>query len=103
MELKAYTHTTIPMAILAMGQFFRDDINKDKIGFMSNGRNDFQNQKLVYLINKKEQMPTPRGWWVTPHNFIVISIFLAVRHSIEATWLNDRDQFYIQTRDGRAT
>ena len=24
---------------------------------------------------------------------MVISIFLAVRHSIEATWLNDRDQF----------
>lgn len=60
---------------------------------MSNGRNDFQNQKLVYLINRKEQMPTPRGWWITPNNLIVISIFLAVRHSIEATWLNDRDQF----------
>lgn len=72
---------------------FRNDVNKDKIGFMSNGRNDFQNQKLVYLINKKEQMPTPRGWWVTPFNFIIISIFLAIRHSIEATWLNDRDQF----------
>lgn len=28
---------------------FRNDANKDKIGFMSNGRNDFQNQKLVYL------------------------------------------------------
>lgn len=70
----------------------KDDTGK-RLGFMSNGRNDFQNQKLVYLMNKKEQMPTPRGWWVTPNNLIVICIFLAVRHSIEATWLNDRDQF----------
>lgn len=64
-----------------------------RLGFMSNGRNDFQNQNLVYIINKKEQMPTPRGWWITPNNLIVMSIFLAVRKSIPATWLNDRDQF----------
>ena len=64
-----------------------------KIGFMSNGRNDFQNQKLVYFMNKKEQMPTPRGWWITPSNLNVMCIFVAVRHCIEATWLNDRDQF----------
>lgn len=64
-----------------------------KIGFMSNGRNDFQNQKLVYFMNKKEQMPTPRGWWITPNNLNVMCIFVAVRHCIEATWLNDRDQF----------
>ena len=60
---------------------------------MSNGRNDFQNQKLVYIINKKEQMPTPRGWWVTPTNINIMCIFLAVRKVIPATWLNDRDQF----------
>ena len=63
------------------------------LGFMSNGRNDFQNQKLVYFINDKKQMPTPRGWWITPNNLIVMAIFVAVRHCIEATWLNDRDQF----------
>jgi hypothetical protein len=63
------------------------------LGFMSNGRNDFQNQKLVYFINDRAQMPTPRGWWITPNNLIVLGIFLAVRHCIEATWLNDRDQF----------
>ena len=60
---------------------------------MSNGRNDFQNQKLVYIINRKDQMPTPRGWHITRHNVIPMCIFLAVRHCIEADWLNDRDQF----------
>ena len=71
----------------------RDDNNIIKLGFLSNGRNDFQNQKLVYFINKKSQMPTPRGWWITPNNLIRAYIFVAVRHCIEATWLNDRDQF----------
>ena len=60
---------------------------------MSNGRNDFQNQKLVYFMNSKEQMPTPRGWWITPNNLQRMMIFVAVRHAIDANWLNDRDQF----------
>ena len=60
---------------------------------MSNGRNDFQNQGLVYFMNDKSQMPTPRGWWITPNNLLPICMFVAVRLCIEATWLNDRDQF----------
>ena len=64
---------------------------------MSNGRNDFQNQSLVYFMNDRAQMPTPRGWWITPRNLIVMGIFVAVRHCIEATWLNDRDQFLYPT------
>lgn len=71
----------------------RDDSNSNKLGFMSNGRNDFQNQKLVYFMNSKEQMPTPRGWWITPDNLVRMMIFVAVRHAITANWLNDRDQF----------
>ena len=71
----------------------RDDKNAYKLGYMSNGRNDFQNQKLVYFVNLKSQLPTPRGWWITPKNLLRMTIFVAVRHSIEATWLNDRDQF----------
>ena len=71
----------------------RDDQNNNKLGYMSNGRNDFQNQKLVYFVNLKSQLPTPRGWWITPKNLLRIVIFVSVRHCIEATWLNDRDQF----------
>ena len=71
----------------------RDDNNPHHLGFMSNGRNDFQNQKLVYFMNERSQMPTPRGWWITPMNLARMSIFVAVRHCITASWLNDRDQF----------
>ena len=63
------------------------------LGFMSNGRNDFQNTNLVYFINDRKQMTTPRGWWITPENLIPMCMFVAVRHSVEATWLNDRDTF----------
>ncbi len=71
---------------------FRHD-NGLHLGFMSNGRNDFQNTNLVYFINDRNQLSTPRGWWITPSNLIPMCIFVAVRHSVEATWLNDRDTF----------
>ncbi len=71
---------------------FRHD-NDLHLGFMSNGRNDFQNTNLVYFINDRNQLSTPRGWWITPSNIIPMCIFVAVRHSVEATWLNDRDTF----------
>ena len=58
-----------------------------------NPKNDFQHQSQVFFINKKEQLPTPRGWWITQNNLIPMCIFVSVRKVIEATWLNDRDQF----------
>lgn len=36
---------------------------------------------------------------ITEKNFLPLSVYFAVRHSIEATWLNDRDQF-LYPRDG---
>ncbi|GHT44571.1 hypothetical protein AGMMS49965_20500 [Bacteroidia bacterium] len=57
------------------------------VGFVGN---DFQNQKFVFLTIKG------RGHhenYVNVSNLINISIYFAVRHCIEATWLNDRDQF----------
>jgi hypothetical protein len=69
-------------------------INSDYIGFLAgtNG-NDFQQNKIVYILNKKEQMSNPRGIWISSKNLIPISIYLSIRHCTEQTWLNDRDQF----------
>ena len=53
-------------------------------------------------MNDKAQLPTPRGWWVTPKNIIQMCVYLATRHCIEATWLNDRDQF-LYPNDGWKT
>jgi len=63
-------------------------------GFLAgtNG-NDFQTNRIVYIINCKEQMANPRGIWINLSNLIPVSIYFSVRKCIKATWLNDRDQF----------
>lgn len=69
-------------------------VENEVIGFLAgtNG-NDFQQNNIVYIINKKEQMANPRGIWINHRNLIFVSIYFAVRHCISQTWLNDRDQF----------
>ena len=71
----------------------RNRPNEIKIGFMSAKGNDFQNTNFVFIINDKKQLPHPRGSWVTDKNIIEIGIYYSVRHVIDNTWLNDRDQF----------
>ena len=63
------------------------------IGYMSAKGADFQNQNYNFIINDKSQLPHPRGTVVTTKNIKEIAVYIAVRHCIEATWLNDRDQF----------
>ena len=65
-----------------------------KIGFLcgTNG-NSFQHNNIVYIVNRKEQMANPRGIWIVADNLFASSVYMAIRHSVEATWLNDRDQF----------
>ena len=64
-----------------------------KIGFISCKGSDFQNANLIFIINDKNQLPHPRGSWITDKNIIETSVYYSARHCIEATWLNDRDQF----------
>jgi hypothetical protein len=73
------------------------------IGFLAgtNG-NDFQTNRIVYILNKREQMPNPRGIWLNQDNLIPACVYFAVRHCIEADWLNDRDQF-LYPNDGWET
>lgn len=69
----------------------RDD--EKAIGYMSAKGADFQNNGYNYIVNDKKQLPHPRGTLVTTKNVLEIAIYLAVRHCIQQTWLNDRDQF----------
>lgn len=71
----------------------RNRDGEQNIGFMSAKGNDFQNTNYIFIINDKKQLPHPRGTWITTKNITEISIYLAVRHGVEATWINDRDQF----------
>lgn len=63
------------------------------IGYMASFGADFQHNNYNYIINDKNQLPHPRGTWVTDKNIKEIAVSMAIRHCIEATWLNDRDQF----------
>ncbi len=56
-------------------------------------RNDFQTQNGIDIRNSKEQFQFPRGIFIYSENLIECSICYAVRKCIDATWLNDRDQF----------
>ena len=69
------------------------------IAYISCKGNDFSNTNYIFIINNKEQLPHPRGSWVTDKNLIEIAIYFSVRHCIPATWLNDRDQF-LYPKDG---
>lgn len=55
--------------------------------------NDFQSNSTINILNNKNQLALVRGIEIYSENLIESCICLAVRKSIEATWLNDRDQF----------
>ncbi|PDS23833.1 hypothetical protein [Flavobacterium branchiophilum] len=65
--------------------------SNEYIGLLSNYPPDFQNQAKVFI--KINQMARGGTLKITSQNLIPLCIYLSVRHCIEATWLNDRDQF----------
>ncbi|MCX7999920.1 MAG: hypothetical protein N3A69_13370, partial [Leptospiraceae bacterium] len=69
-----------------------DEKKEEGIGFMGNPAPDFQHNTQLY-ISKSKGIEHFNFWNFTSKNLIVGSIYFAVRHCIEATWLNDRDQF----------
>lgn len=71
---------------------------------MSSVGNDFQNQRMVFIddVNAKRKNGG-RHTMISVENLIIVSIYFAVRHCIEATWLNDRDQFLFQMKNGSRT
>lgn len=90
---KKFINTSIFKSINDWIKTTRNRVNEKNIGFMSAKGNDFQNTNFIFIINDKNQLPHPRGTWVTDKNIIEISVYISVRHCIQATWLNDRDQF----------
>ncbi len=76
-----------------MQQFY--DKKGDKLAYMVRGASDFQNNKIIFIsLNpSKAVVEHSQTHIITKNNLIQSCIFYAVRHCIEATWLNDRDQF----------
>ena len=64
--------------------------NGPEVGIMNTRGNDFQNQNYIRITTENNKNHTNI---ITANNVIPSCIYLSVRHCIEATWLNDRDQF----------
>lgn len=74
---------------------YYDKNETDKKAHLILSGTDMQSSKGVYLTLQ----PTPNTFikhmqaFITAKNLLNVCVFLAVRHAIEATWINDRDQF----------
>ena len=72
--------------------FFDDG---DRIGYMRIQGVDFQQNNTIFITGKPSDADIRESKiaTITAKNIIEMSIYLAVRHCIEPTWLNNRDQF----------
>ena len=69
--------------------------NEILLGHFTSNANDFQHQNSVFIENVEKKRPKSGGLHIyfSEKNLIEICISFSVRHCIEATWINDRDQF----------
>lgn len=79
--------------IKRINEWLKEYYTKDeqsKIGTMHNGRNDFQSSRGVFIsiFDNKDHTSL-----INLFNLKIQCIYFTVYHCIEATWLNDRDQF----------
>ena len=66
---------------------------KDIIGFLACNGNDFQHQNEIAILSAKNNETSTFFKPITKANVVKSCVYLAVRHAIDADWLNDRDQF----------
>ncbi len=69
------------------------DKNADTIGTMMGIATDFQNQQLCRLEPPNRPWNHQFQWQVTRSNIVQSCMYFAVRHCMDATWLNHYDQF----------
>ncbi|TXJ55594.1 hypothetical protein [Brachyspira aalborgi] len=71
--------------------YYKIDIINN-IGVIMADAPDFQNNKYISILNDKTSRHG-KFMYIDYNNLIIICIYYAVRLCIEATWINDRDQF----------
>jgi len=72
-------------------QYHTRVVSKDIIGAIWLYWSDFQHNNFIRITNFDEH--PNRYTFICKENLIQTCIYLSVRHCIEATWLNDRDQY----------
>lgn len=63
----------------------------ENIGAIGLYGSDFQHNNFIYITSPSEH--TNRWTYINEKNLIPSCIYLSLRHAIESTWINDRDQF----------
>jgi len=56
-------------------------------------RNDFSEKERIFITDKSSRISVPRGMTIYDHNLLAVCVCFAVRMSVLATWLNDKDQY----------
>ena len=71
------------------------DKNGDRIAYMVRGAADFQNNRIVHITLSPSEIVIKKciNHTITRKNLTANCVYFAVRHCIESTWINDRDQF----------
>ena len=71
------------------------DKNGERIAYLRLHRNDIQNKRAVFITSKPSESDFVKheAVSVTKNNIIEMAVYCAIRQVIEATWLNDRDNF----------
>ena len=74
------------------------ETNGEILGYTGNNVPDYQNNKFLKISSIQTKVAggnlnNATKYKITATNLIQISIYLSVRLCIEATWINDRDQF----------
>ncbi|MDB2328315.1 hypothetical protein N9V25_04610, partial [Flavobacteriaceae bacterium] len=72
-----------------------------QIGFLNCSTPDFQNKNYVFIANL-ENNDHRFHLYITNENLLEGAVYFTVRHCIDATWINDRDQF-LYPNDGWQT
>ena len=70
--------------------------NNHCIGHISFYPSDFQNNKMFSILSKPQKRYCIS---INKNNLFPLTIYYAVRKSIEASWLNDRDQFFAPNQE----
>jgi hypothetical protein len=74
--------------------FRADKDDNNLIGKFPFKGNDFQNQNMIAIVHQNMMYNKEAGQFlINSNNLIKASLYFAVRKCIDATWLNDRDQF----------
>jgi len=71
----------------------------NRLAYLACNSNDFQHQNEVVIQLNKNNLTSTFYKPVTLLNLIRSCIYFSVRKCIEATWLNDRDQFLYPNKD----